>query len=354
MVSCAPLGCCDLVYATVCVVANRPSDSRTPSLLPAFGRAVPFARTEDRNQEWLITMSGTIEKVLFVGLGAMGEPMAALLAPGWDLRVNDVSAERTSEVASTIGATAVANVGEAASDVDAVVLMLPNSRIVEDLLRGTLFASLRPGTLIIDMSSSRPESTQILASEADALGLSYVDAPVSGGRARALTGELAIMVGGEGDAKRRARPILETLGGSVVDTGASGTGHAMKALNNLLSATGLLAACEVLVAGSRFGLDPQVMLDVLNTSTGRNHATEVKMAKFVLSRSFDAGFALDLMVKDLRTAAELIDGAFPEPSVTAATVTAWTNAQTFLNDPRADHTAIARWVESHDHVEAAI
>lgn len=299
-------------------------------------------------------MSGTIRKVLFVGLGAMGEPMAALLAPKWDLRVNDVSAERTEEVATAIGAAAASSVADSAPDVDAVVLMLPNSRIVEGLLRDTLFTSLRPGTLIIDMSSSRPESTQALAAEAQTHGLSYVDAPVSGGRARAVTGELAIMIGGEEDAKSRALPILETLGGSVVDTGASGTGHAMKALNNLLSATGLLAACEVLVAGARFGLDPHVMLDVLNTSTGRNHATEVKMAKFVLSRSFDAGFALDLMVKDLHTAAELIDDVFPDPSVTAATVAAWTNAQAFLDDPRADHTAIARWVESHDQMEAAL
>lgn len=298
-------------------------------------------------------MSEPIDRVLFVGLGAMGEPMAALLAPKWELYVNDVSLERSREVATAIGAVAVADIVDTAPTVDAVVLMLPNSRIVENLLHESLFASLSPGTLIIDMSSSRPESTQLLAEEAKGHGFSYVDAPVSGGRARALTGDLAIMVGGEPAAKRRARPILETLGASVVDTGLSGTGHAMKALNNLLSATGLLAACEVLVAGSRFGLDPQVMLDVLNSSTGRNHATEVKMEKFVLSRAFDAGFALDLMVKDLRTAAELIDGILPEPSVTNATVAAWGNAQAFLQDPRADHTAIARWVESVDQAEVA-
>lgn len=299
-------------------------------------------------------MSGTIEKILFVGLGAMGEPMAALLAPQWALSVNDVSVERTEQVAEAIGAVPAESVAAAAGQVDAVVLMLPNSRVVEAIVRDSLFGALREGALIIDMSSSRPESTQTLAREAAERGFGYVDAPVSGGRARALTGELAIMVGGEQAAKDRARLILEILGGSVVDTGASGTGHAMKALNNLLSATGLVAACEVLVAGERFGLDPQVMLDVLNSSTGRNHATEVKMAKFVLSRSFDAGFALDLMVKDLHTAAELIDGALSEPSITAATVSAWTNAQAFLGDPRADHTAIARWVESLERVDEAV
>lgn len=288
-----------------------------------------------------------IRTVLFVGLGTMGYPMVSRLARTFHVRVHDVDEARAREIASEINGTLTVDPNRDVVDVDAVILMLPNSSIVERvLIENGLLQAASPGTTFIDMSSSSPESTRTLAQRAHELDLQFVDAPVSGGKAKAVTGQLAIMMGGTAEGKLRAKPVLEALGESITDTGAAGTGHAMKALNNLLSATGLLAACEVLVAGARFGLDPEVMLEVLNHSTGRNQATEVKMAQFVLSRAFNAGFPLDLMVKDLKTALELVRGAVPQNAITPGTVTAWIDAQAYLGDPQADHTAIAKWVES--------
>src|SRR5476651_757554 len=142
------------------------------------------------------------------------------------------------------------------------------------------------------MSSGVPATTQALAEDVARAGGVLIDAPVSGGVARALTGELAIMVGGPPDAVERARPILAAMGTSILSTGAVGTAHAMKALNNLVSATGLLISVEALLIGKRFGLDPEVMVDVLNASTGMNNSTQKKLKPFVLSRAFNSGFEI--------------------------------------------------------------
>jgi 3-hydroxyisobutyrate dehydrogenase len=172
-----------------------------------------------------------------------------------------------------------------------------------------------------------------------------VDAPVSGGVRRAADGTLAVMVGGDPALVARCDPLFRAVGQQVFACGPLGSGHAMKALNNLVSATGLLAAAEALVVGRRFGLDPGRMLEVLNASTGRNHATEQKLAQFVLSRRFDAGFSLALMVKDLATALELArDTGTPAP-LSAECRALWTQAAAAL-EPGADHTAIVRWLES--------
>jgi 3-hydroxyisobutyrate dehydrogenase len=297
--------------------------------------------------------SGGSDRVLFVGLGVMGAPMAKRLVDGGhDLLIFDVDRDRMAAVAADTGAAQTADLRAAAAEVDVVLLMLPNSDIVEQvLLTEGVLAALRPGSVVLDMSSSRPASTVELARRAAADGVAVVDAPVSGGRPRAETGELAIMAGGEAEQVDRVRPLLSCMGTSVVHTGAAGSGHAMKALNNLLSAIGLLGAAEVITTGTRFGLDPQVMLDVLNSSTGRNHATEVKFARYVLSGAFDAGFALRLMVKDVRTALELAEQTgTPVPLATEAVRTA-IEAMAELDDPAADHTELANWVANNAGID---
>lgn len=288
-------------------------------------------------------------EVLFVGLGAMGAPMATALAgAGHRLRLRDVDATRTAALAEQLSATAVTDDGlaEAAAAVRLVVLMLPDSPAVEAVLLGEqgLLGLLAAGSTVVDMSSSRPSSTVALAARAEQLGVDYVDAPVSGGVARARDASLAIMAGGSPEAFAQVQPLLAVMGGEVTLVGPAGAGHAMKALNNLLSAIGLAAAAEVLAIGANFGLEPQVMLDVLNRSTGRNHATEVKMERFVLSGAFDSGFSLRLMVKDLRTALELAhDTGTPVP-LSAGALEEWTAAGRTL-PPDADHTAVAAYVE---------
>ena len=155
------------------------------------------------------------------------------------------------------------------------------------------------------MSSSAPLGTRKLGEELIAAGFEFIDAPVSGGVKRAADGTLAIMVGGDPATIDRVDPVLAAMGRSIFRTGVLGSGHAMKALNNYVSAAGLVAAVEALQVGRKFGLDPGLMADILNVSSGKNNTTELKLKQFIISQTFNAGFPLRLMAKDVRTADEL-------------------------------------------------
>ncbi len=282
----------------------------------------------------------------FIGLGKMGAPMAArLCAAGHDLVVLDASAGAMATFLGANRATAARTPRELAERRNVVVTMLPTSAIVAEVLHGPdgVLAGLSAGALVIEMSSGVPSATQALAEVVRRAGGVLIDAPVSGGVARAVTGELAIMVGGDTDAVERARPILAAMGSSILPTGAVGTAHAMKALNNLVSAAGLLISVEALLIGKRFGLDPEVMVDVLNASTGMNNSTQKKLKPFVLSRRFDSGFGLGLMVKDLSIALGIAeDGAVAAP-LASLTRELWAAALSM--EVGADHTDIARFSE---------
>ena len=171
-----------------------------------------------------------------------------------------------------------------------------------------------------------------------------IDAPVSGAVTGAEAGTLTIMAGGDGDAVDRAEPLFQLVGKRVFRTGGLGTGQAMKALNNLASAGALLVTIEVLLIGQRSGLDPGLMTEILNVSTGRNNSTDKKIFPHVLSRKFDSGFSLALMAKDLGTAAGLAESTNTASVYAEQTVEAARAALAALG-PDADHTAIARWVE---------
>ena len=186
--------------------------------------------------------------------------------------------------------------------------MLPDGKIVRQALiegRDAAREGLAAGALVLDMSSSNPVDTQKLARDLAAAGVALLDAPVSGGVRRAIDGSLSIMVGGAAADLERARPAFAAMGKTITLCGPAGAGHTMKALNNYLSAAGLVAMCEALVVGEAFGLDPGTMVDVFNSSTGKSNATEVKGRQFVVSRTFAAGFTTGLMAKDLRTAGEV-------------------------------------------------
>ena len=225
--------------------------------------------------------------------------------------------------------------------------MLPTSKIVATVLataEDSVLAAIRPGTVIIEMSSGEPAVTQRLAEQVAALGGEMIDAPVSGGVARARTGELAIMVGGAPETIDRMMPVLSGMGGSILRTGGIGSGQAMKALNNLVSAGGFLIGIEALLIGQRFGLDPAVMVDVLNAATGMNNSTQKKFKQFVLSRKFDSGFSLDLLVKDLTIALGVgCDTATPTPF--SALCRELTASAAAMLGPGADHTELARLPE---------
>jgi 3-hydroxyisobutyrate dehydrogenase len=285
-------------------------------------------------------------RVGFVGLGNMGGPMAArLLDAGFDVVGYDSDQRARTRLVERRGVAAGA-LAEVARDAEVVITMLPDGRVVREAVTGPggLAEELGRGAILLDMSSSDPVGTRTLGAELEERGIAMVDAPVSGGVAGARRGTLAIMAGGEGAAVERVRPLLERLGAKVIPTGALGSGHATKALNNLLSAAGLLAAAEVMLVGRRFGLDPELLLQALNSSTGRNNSTENKIAQFVLSGSFDSGFGLDLMVKDMRTALALADTTETQAALGTRCFELWSEAGRELGAD-ADHTAVARWLE---------
>ena len=283
-------------------------------------------------------------RIGFVGLGAMGSEMVRRIAAvGFPLSVHDVDRERTAATAAALGATDARTPAELAAEAEIIVTMLPTSVVVGEVLEKAR-ASLRPGTLLIEMSSGVPARTRELADVMAERGGSLVDAPVSGGVPRARTGELAIMFGG-GDAEFvRAEPVLAAMGKAILRTGGVGSAHAMKALNNLVSAGGFLIGIEALLIGSRYGLDPAVMVDVLNASTGMNNSTQKKFKQFVLSRKFDAGFGLDLMAKDLGIAMGVAEETGTVAPFAALCRALWAGAQRHLG-PGQDHTAMARFSE---------
>jgi len=318
---------------------------------------------------------GTV--VGFVGLGNMGIPMTRrLVAAGYHVRGFDTSAEamrNLAEIASSDaggGVTGVSELGSVGDGADAVILMLPDSDIVERVVLGRLageapaaggadggvpagpppgtgsgglLAGLPPGAAIIDMSSSDPARTRVLAELTAESGVTLIDAPVSGGVSGARAGTLTVMVGGPTAAFERFRPVLAAIGKRVVHAGDVGAGHAVKALNNLMSAAHLLVSSEALIAGRRFGLDPAVMLETINGSSGRSASTENKWPNYVLTEKYDAGFPVRLMVKDVKLALG-IEHATGVPAVASeAVVAVWEAALADL-PPDADHTAIARWL----------
>lgn len=283
--------------------------------------------------------------IAFLGLGKMGLPMAAqLLRAGFTVRGFDpVEAARAALVAA--GGEACDSAVGAAHKAAAVITMLPDGRAVRAVLldgRNPVADGLPRGTLVLDMSSSAPIGTQELAKELAERGIGLVDAPVSGGVKRAVDGSLAIMAGGPEALVERARPILAAMGKSIFATGPAGSGHAMKALNNYVSAAGLTAACEALRVGAAFGLDAGVMTDVLNASTGRNNSTEVKLKPFVIPKNYASGFAMALMAKDLRTADELAQALGVASPLSGVVTAMWGKADAQLAG--ADHTEIDRYL----------
>ena len=249
-------------------------------------------------------------KVGFIGIGVMGWPMAANIAKaGHDLTVFDLDRDAMTRFAGEIGAKTAAGIGEIAGS-EVVVTMLPTSRHVRQALTeledGAFLNAIQPGLIVIDMSSSEPGDTKTLGPMLAGRGAVLLDAPVSGARPRAITGTLALMIGGDDEAAiEKATPVLQSMGDRLFRTGPLGSGHAMKCLNNYVAATGLAAACEAVLIGKRFGLDPEVMADIMNVSTGKNFATEHLLKQHIISESFSAGFTLGLMTKDVTIAADL-------------------------------------------------
>lgn len=285
-----------------------------------------------------------IEKVAFVGLGNMGDPIAAnLVRAGYIVTGVDAVPGRAAQWAQRLGATSAASVTEAVRDVDAVVTILPTSDHVSSVV-DVVAPVLPAGAVLVDMTSGVPETTRLIAGRLAAYDVDLVDVAVSGGVSRAVDASIALMAGGDDAVLDRVQPLLDAVGRATFRCGGIGTGQAMKSLNNLVSAGGLLVAVEALLVGSRAGLDPATMVDVLNESTGMNNATKVKLRQFVLSGSYASGFGLDLMVKDLGIALGVAAEHDVDVPLSEVLVALWREAGQMLG-PGRDHTEIARFSE---------
>lgn len=284
----------------------------------------------------------------FVGLGTMGDPMSTNIAKaGFPLRLYDTDVARARALAERLGATAVEEPAGLA-DCDVVVLMLPTSAIVRSVLVDDESGSpepripFAPGAVVVDMSSSNPNETIETGAVLALAGVHLVDAPVSGAKERAVTGTLSIMLGGEDeDAIARAVPVIEAMSERIFRTGGLGTGHAMKALNNFVAAAAYTASSEALIAGERFGLDRQTMVDIFNTSTGQSFVTLNVLGEHIVDGAFATGFALPLMTKDVKIAKAVQESVGHEAPVCEAVTGALDDALQALGN--VDHTEAYRF-----------
>lgn len=282
----------------------------------------------------------------FVGLGNMGYPMAKrLAAAGYALHVADLNTEAVKKFCSETGATAATDLRALGAACQALITMLPDGKAVRKVLLDVngIVSGVRPGTLLVDMSSCSPVDTRALSQELKDKGFDLVDAPVSGGVVKAVSGGLAIMAGGEDRAISALAPVLEQMG-KVFRTGASGSGHAMKAINNFLSATTLAITSEAVIAGQKFGLDPQVVVDIINASTGRSNSSEHKFPTFILPEKYNSGFYLGLMAKDLRFA-KALNEAVQAPSTFVNAISALYDAAEQELGFQADNCEIHRYLQ---------
>ncbi len=286
------------------------------------------------------------ERIGFIGLGNMGAPMARhLSAAGFRVVAADSNAAAVERFAASAACERAASLADLGRSCRLVITMLPDGKAVRQVLLGPsgVAAALAPGSVVLDMTSAEPVGTRELGVTLEKSSISLVDAPVSGGVKRAVEGTLAIMAGGDAAAIARCKSVFAALG-KVFFAGGSGAGHAVKALNNYLSAVALAATAEAMMAGQNFGLDPKVMLDILNHSTGRNTATDQKYPAFVLPRTFNSGFALGLMAKDLRIALDLSKAVGAPDSILRQCVALWDGAEAKYGFG-ADNTDIVRYLE---------
>lgn len=259
-----------------------------------------------------------------VGLGQMGGAMLRRLrAEGQGVLGFDLD-PRLGQAARAAGAVACASPAGVAAPL--VILSLPHAGAVEAVL-GNLLPHLPQGAVIADTSTIAPAAARALADQANAAGVAYLDAPVSGGPAGAALGKLAMMIGGSAAALERVRPSLLLLTARIVHVGASGAGQVAKLANNLLVATHLTAAAEALRMAARAGVPPEAILPVINAASGRSAATEVNWPRWISSGTFDSGFTAGLMRKDVRLALTLGAEVGAELAVCGAAAQAWEESE---------------------------
>jgi 3-hydroxyisobutyrate dehydrogenase len=291
-------------------------------------------------------------RAAFLGLGAIGEPMAARLASPGPLIVWNRTASRAAGFAAAHGARVASHPREAAAESDVIITCLPTSREVEAVLEGPegVLAGARPGMLMVDCTSGDPASSRRIAGRLASRDMAFADAPVSGGVSGAVAGTLTIMVGGEPATYQRALPVLRALGTRIAHVGPVGAGHALKAVNNALLAVNLLAAGEGLSALVKAGVPARTALDVLNASSGRSFVTESLIPERVLNGTYPQTFRLALLDKDVGIAREFVEDMAVKAPVIGLVAELMSRAREILGE-RADHVEAIRLIEEDTGVE---
>lgn len=279
---------------------------------------------------------------------------ARIAAAKLPLAVWNRTAERAAEFAQPNGARHAATPADAASDADVVITCLSTSPDVYSLLDGPdgLLAGLKRGATLVDCTSGDPSTSRRIAQRLSEIGATFIDAPVSGGVAGAEKGTLTIMVGGDADVLERVRPVLETFGQKIVHCGDVGAGDAVKAVNNALLATHILAAAEGLAALVKLGVDPKVALEVINASSGRSNTSMNLFPERVLTRAFPRTFRLALLEKDVGIAADVARQARVPAPVLQLTADLFRIARGELGEI-ADHVEAVKMIEQWAGVEIA-
>lgn len=281
-----------------------------------------------------------------IGIGKMGFRIAKrLLENNIDVGIFDINEEAIEKVA-LLGAKVFNSPKLLASEYDYIITILPNVKIVSDILlsKNGLLEGFNENSLLIEMSTSDPSTTKELAKTVREKGFRMVDAPVSGGISKAEEGSLTIMVGGQKEDFDDIKPFLHYIGKNIIHVGEIGAGHTIKALNNLISATTLAVTAEAMALGTKLGLDPKKMLDVINSSTGRSFSSEQKFPKQIMPRKFESGFTLELMVKDLSIAMNIAEEEKVPMYIASSAYQLWKQAHVNGNS-NTDHTRIVTVIE---------
>ena len=295
-----------------------------------------------------------MDRLGFIGLGVMGGPMAGhLAAAGYPMTVYDIGQQAMERLRTAHPSVRAASSPRAVAEAaDIVITMLPSGREVREtaLGQGGLLKGLASGSLLLDTSSAEPWLTREVAERLGAIGVAMVDAPVSGAEAGAKAAELVFMAGGAPEDIERVRPLLEVMGKSIFHLGPVGSGHVMKSINNLITAVTLTATTEGLLAGTRSGLDPEVMNQVLDVSTGQSWVSLTHFRQWIFNRRFDDPFKLDLMKKDMDIAMQVAADAGVEMPVAGFTREVWREVQAAA-PPAASVSHLVRALEERTNAE---
>ncbi len=290
-------------------------------------------------------------KVGMIGLGNMGNKIAKrLIGFGVDVGIFDINEKAVQELVD-LGAVAVKTPVELAASYPYIITVLPNAAIVKEIVLGDngLINGFTSKSLLIEMTTSIPAVTKEINEELTARNFRMIDAPVSGGVKKAVDGTLSIMVGGKETDYEEVQSLLQKIGENVIHVGAIGAGHTIKALNNLISSTTLAITGEALALGVKLGLDPNKMLEVINSSTGRSVSSDFKFPSQVINRKFDSGFTLDLMVKDLTIAMGMAEDEKVPMEIGNTNFQLWNEA--LATEKGMDHTEIIKYIEEKFEVE---